>query len=64
MRKVILLTSVAVACGVLFANIFNSIVIAAATDSDIPNSVLAAKTFFNSVNPGDFLKSSHLQVKS
>jgi hypothetical protein len=56
MRKVILLTSVAVACGVLFANIFNSIVIAAATDSDIPNSVLAARRFFNSVNPGDFFK--------
>ncbi|KQR70213.1 anthrone oxygenase family protein [Pedobacter sp. Leaf176] len=56
MKKVILLSSVAVASGVLFANIFNSMVIAAATDSDIPNSVLAAKEFFRTVNPGNFFK--------
>lgn len=56
MKKVILLSSVAVASGVLFANIFNSMVIAAATDSDIPNSVLAAKVFFKSENPGNFFK--------
>ena len=56
MKKVILLTSVALASGVLFANIFNSMVIASATDSDIPNSVLAAKVFFKTVNPGNFFK--------
>jgi len=56
MKKVILLSSVAVASGVLFANVFNSMVIAAATDSDIPNSVLAAKVFFKTVNPGNFFK--------
>lgn len=56
MKKIILLSSVAIACGVLFANIFNSMVIAAATDGDIPNSVLAAKAFFKTVNPGNFFK--------
>jgi len=56
MKKVILLSSVAVACGVLFANIFNSMVIAVATGSDIPNSVLAAKVFFKISDPGDFFK--------
>lgn len=56
MKKVILLSSVAVASGVLFANIFNSMVIAVATDSDIPNSVLAAKAFFKTANPGNFFQ--------
>ncbi|WP_316738934.1 DUF1772 domain-containing protein [Pedobacter aquatilis] len=54
MKKVILLSSVALACGVLFANIFNSLVIANATASDIPSSVLAAKVFFKTINPGNF----------
>ena len=56
MKKVILFTSVALASGVLFANIYNSMVNAVATDSDIPNSIIAARTFFKTVNPGDFFK--------
>ncbi len=54
MKKVIVLASLGLACGVLFANIFNSLVIANATASDIPNSVLAAKVFFKTINPGNF----------
>jgi len=56
MKKVIVLSSVALACGVLFANIFNSVVIANATASDIPSSVLAAKVFFKTINPGNFFR--------
>ena len=56
MKKLILLTSVAVASGVLFANIFNSLVIAVATDSNIPNSIIAGKEFFRTVNPGAFFQ--------
>jgi hypothetical protein len=56
MKKVILFTSVAFASGVLFANIYNSMVNAVATDSDIPNSILAAREYFKTVNPGDFFK--------
>lgn len=56
MKKLILFTSVALASGVLFANIYNSMVNAVATDSDIPNSVVAAREFFKTVNPGDFFK--------
>lgn len=48
--------SVAFASGVLFANVFNSIVIAVATDSNIPDSVIAGKEYFRFVNPGDFFK--------
>ena len=56
MKKLILLTSVAVTSGVLFANIFNSLVIAVATDSDIPNSIVAGREYFKVVNPGNFFK--------
>lgn len=48
--------SVAVASGILFANVFNSMVIAMATDSNIPNSVIAGKEYFRFINPGDFFK--------
>lgn len=56
MKKIILLSSVAVASGVLFANVFNSLVIAVATDRDIPNSIIAGKEFFRTVNPGAFFQ--------
>lgn len=56
MKKVILFTSVAFASGVLFTNIFNSMVISEAVKSDIPNSVIAAREYFKTVNPGDFFK--------
>lgn len=56
MKKVILFTSVALASGVLFTNIYNSMVNAVATDSDIPNSIMAARDYFKVVNPGDFFK--------
>lgn len=56
MKKAILFTSVALASGVLFANIFNSMVISEAAKSDIPNSIIAAREYFKTVNPGDFFK--------
>jgi hypothetical protein len=56
MKKAILFTSVALASGVLFTNIFNSMVISEAVKSDIPNSVIAAREYFKTVNPGDFFK--------
>ena len=39
-----------------FANIFNSMVISEAAKSDIPNSIVAAREYFKTVNPGDFFK--------
>lgn len=56
MKKLILLSSAAVASGVLFANIYNSMVNGVATDSDIPNSIIAGKEFFKTVNPGAFFQ--------
>lgn len=56
MKKAILFTSVALASGILFVNVFNSLVISDAARSDIPNSIVAAREYFNTVNPGDFFK--------
>ncbi|WP_262147144.1 hypothetical protein [Chryseobacterium foetidum] len=56
MKKLILFTSVALASGVLFTNVFNSMVISEAVKSDIPNSVVAARAYFKTVNPRDFFK--------
>ena len=56
MKKIILFASIAVASGVLFANVFNSMVIAVATASNIPNSIIAGGEFFKVANPGDFFK--------
>lgn len=56
MKKAILFTSAALASGVLFANIFNSMVISDAAKSEIPNSIIAARDYFKTVNPGDFFK--------
>ena len=56
MKKIILFTSVALGCGVLFVNIFNSMVVFDAAKSDIPNSIVAAREYFKTVNPGDFFK--------
>jgi len=56
MKKIILFSSIALASGVLFANIFNSVVISEAAKSDIPDSVIAARAYFKTVTPGDFFK--------
>lgn len=56
MKEAILFTSVALASGILFANVFNSLVISDAARSDIPNSIAAAREYFKTVNPGDFFK--------
>ena len=56
MRKIIVLASVSFASGILFVNIYNSLVNAVAVESDIPNSVIATREYFKTVNPGDFFK--------
>lgn len=56
MKKIIVLASVSFASGILFVNIYNSLVNAVAVDSDIPNSVIAAREYFKTVNPGNFFQ--------
>lgn len=56
MKKIIVLASVSFASGILFVNIYNSLVNAVAVESDIPTSIIATRNYFKTVNPGDFFK--------
>jgi len=56
MKKVIVLATVSFASGILFVNIYNSLVNAVAVESNIPDSVIATREYFKTVNPGDFFK--------
>ncbi len=54
MNKLIFYASVAFSSGLLFTNLYNSIVNAANWESNIPHSITATKDFFVIANPGTF----------
>jgi hypothetical protein len=56
MKRSILLVSIVAASGVLFTNVYTSVVDARSWGSDIPNSIVAARGYFKAVNPGDFFR--------
>lgn len=56
MKNIILFFSIGVASGLLFTNIFTSLVDAKAWGSDIPNSIGAAREYFKSVTPANFFR--------
>lgn len=56
MKKIVLYASVAFSSGLFFTNIYNSIVNAANWESNVPNSITAAKDFFVVANPGTFFQ--------
>jgi hypothetical protein len=56
MKKIILFASITLAGGLLFTNIYTSIVDARSWGSDIPNSIDAAREYFKTSNPGDFFR--------
>lgn len=56
MKKLVVFASVSFASGILFVNIYNSLVNAVAVESNIPASVIATREYFKTVNPGDFFK--------
>ena len=56
MKKIIVLATVSFASGILFVNIYNSLVNAVAVESNIPDSVITTREYFKTVNPGDFFK--------
>jgi hypothetical protein len=55
-RKSILILATTFAAGLLFVNIYTSIVDATSWGSHIPESILAAKAYFQTVNPGTFFR--------
>src|SRR5262245_16845144 len=56
MKNTVLFASVCVASGLLFVNIFTSIVDAKSWGSDIPNSIAAAREYFKAVTPAAFFR--------
>jgi len=56
MKTVVLAMSIIFASGVLFANLYTSIVDARSWGAEIPNSIAAAREYFKAVTPGDFFR--------
>jgi hypothetical protein len=56
MKNILLCMSIAVACGVLFVNVYTSFVDARSWGSDIPNSIAAAREYFKTVTPAGFFR--------
>ena len=55
-RTVILGLSAATAAGLLFVNVYNSVIDAANWSSALPSSVVAAREYFSVANPGHFFR--------
>lgn len=56
MKKVILFASACLASGLLFTNVYNSLIDVKAWGSDIPNSIAATREYFKEANPGNFFR--------
>lgn len=55
-RKTILILTVVFAAGLLFVNVYTSLIDAVSWGSDIPVSIQAAREYFKVVNPGSFFR--------
>lgn len=55
-RKSFLILTVVFAAGLLFVNIYTSMIDAVSWGSDIPASIQAAREYFKVVNPGNFFR--------
>jgi uncharacterized membrane protein len=56
MKKIILFASLSLASGLLFTNLYTSLVDARSWGSDIPNSIATARQYFKVVDPGVFFR--------
>jgi hypothetical protein len=56
MKQIFLFASISVACGLLFANLYTSLIDAKSWGSDIPNSIAVTRDYFKTVNPGNFFR--------
>ena len=56
MKNLILFASVMLASGLLFVNLYTSLVDAKSWGSDIPNSISTARQYFKTTNPGNFFR--------
>jgi Domain of unknown function (DUF1772) len=56
MKKIVLFASITLASGLLFTNVYNSLIDVKSWGSDIPNSIAATREYFKTVNPGSFFR--------
>ena len=56
MKKLILMIAAIFATGLLFVNVYTSVVDARNWGHDIPNSLLAARAYMSVANPGNFFR--------
>jgi uncharacterized membrane protein len=56
MKQILLFASISVACGLLFANLYSSLIDAKSWGSDIPNSISITRQYFKTVSPGNFFR--------
>ena len=56
MKNAILFASICVASGVLFVNIYTSLVDAKAWGNNVPESIATARDYFKTSNPGNFFR--------
>jgi hypothetical protein len=56
MKQIFLFASVSVACGLLFTNLYTSLIDSKCWGSDIPNSIAISREYFKTVNPGNFFR--------
>ena len=56
MKTIILFASISVASGLLFVNLYSSLIDAKSWGGSIPDSIAAAREYFKIVNPGNFFR--------
>ena len=56
MKTIILFASISIASGLLFVNLYTSLIDAKSWGSNIPDSIAAAREYFKTVNPGNFFR--------
>ena len=56
MKLLLLFASITLASGLLFANIYTSLIDARSWGADIPQSIETAREYFKTVNPGNFFR--------
>jgi hypothetical protein len=56
MKTIVLFASIIIASGLLFANVYTSLVDAKSWGSDIPLSIAAAREYFKTVSPANFFR--------
>ena len=56
MKKLLLISSIVLTSGLLFTNVYNSMIDSTSWGTDIPKSIETAREYFKAVNPGNFFR--------